>query len=87
MISLEVETSPVGRYSSQLLVELKSGKIVVVVVVVVIKISKTALTIFLIFCMKLKDLKVRKVTKPDFPGKFWIIQKLIFKFCNFGWIF
>ena len=29
--SLEVETSPLGRYSSQLLVELKSEKIVVVV--------------------------------------------------------
>ena len=38
--------------------------------------SETALTIFMKLCTMLDDDKRKKVTKPDYPKKFWIIQKV-----------
>ena len=38
--------------------------------------SETALTIFMKLCMMLYIDKRKKVTKPDYPKKFWIIQKV-----------
>ena len=35
-----------------------------------------ALTIFLKLCTMLDIDKVKKVTKPDYPKKIWIIQKV-----------
>ena len=38
--------------------------------------SETAQTIFMKLCMMLDIDKRKKVTKPDYPKKFWIIQKV-----------
>ena len=38
--------------------------------------SETALTIFMKLCTMLDNDKRKKVTKPDYPKKFWIIQKV-----------
>ena len=40
-----------------------------------LEISVTALRIFLIFGQKLEGDRLGTVTEPDFPKKFWIIQK------------
>ena len=38
--------------------------------------SETALTIFIKLCTMFDIDKRKKVTKPDYPKKFWIIQKV-----------
>ena len=70
------EVEPVGfrRYSSQLqfstLVELQPQKVVRNQ-----NYHTSHLRISKIFGRKLDNDKLRKITRPDFPGKIWIIQK------------
>ena len=70
--SPEVETSPARTLQFSTSVELEP--LFVSVLVSQAEISVTASWIFTKLGQKLEDNNRRKITRPDFPGKIWIIQ-------------